>query len=47
MDYLERLLLQNGQVQLNYNDRFGNLDFGVSLKSVYEENRVTGLSASL
>ncbi len=42
----EKVAAKNGQVQLNYNDRFGNLDFGVSLKSVYEENRVTGLSAS-
>lgn len=37
---------KNGQVQLNYNDRFGDFDFGASLKSVYEESRTTGISAS-
>lgn len=37
---------KNAQVQLNYNDHFGDFDFGVNLKSVYEESRSTGLSGS-
>ncbi len=37
---------KNGQVQLNYVDQFGDFDFGVNLKSVYEESKTTGLSAS-
>lgn len=37
---------KNGQVQLNYNDHFGDFDFGVSLKSVYEELRITGSNSS-
>jgi len=41
-----RTASKNAQVQLNYNDHFGDLDFGVNLKSVYEESRVTGLSGS-
>ncbi|WP_315816332.1 hypothetical protein [Paraflavitalea speifideaquila] len=31
---------------MNYNDHFGNFDFGVNLKSVYEQARSTGLDAS-
>lgn len=42
----DREIAKNGQVQLNYNDRFGDFDFGASLKSVYEESRVTKLDAS-
>lgn len=41
-----RTASKNGQVQLNYNDKFGDFDLGVNLKSVYEETRVTGLSSS-
>lgn len=41
-----RVASKNAQVQLNYNDRFGDFDLGVNLKSVYEESRATGLSAS-
>lgn len=42
----DRTASKNGQIQLNYNDRFGDFDFGVNLKSVYEESRVTGVNAS-
>ncbi|MDF2191786.1 SusC/RagA family TonB-linked outer membrane protein [Paraflavitalea sp. CAU 1676] len=42
----DRQASKNGQVQLNYTDHFGDLDFGVNLKTVYEESRNTGLSAS-
>jgi len=41
-----RSFSKNGQVQLNYNDHFGDFDFGVNLKSVYEQSRSTGLDAS-
>jgi TonB-linked SusC/RagA family outer membrane protein len=37
---------KNAQLQLNYNDHFGNFDFGVNLKSVYEESRSTSLGGS-
>lgn len=42
----DRTASKNGQLQLNYNDHFGDFDFGVNLKSVYEESRVTGISGS-
>jgi TonB-linked SusC/RagA family outer membrane protein len=42
----DRTASKNAQIQLNYNDHFGDLDFGVNLKSVYEESRVTGLGGS-
>lgn len=42
----ERVASKNGQIQLNYNDHFGGFDFGASLKSVYEELRITGSGAS-
>ncbi|GGH73295.1 TonB-linked SusC/RagA family outer membrane protein [Filimonas zeae] len=41
-----RVSSKNGQIQLNYNDRAGDFDFGVNLKSVYEETLVKDLSAS-
>ncbi|MCG2613199.1 SusC/RagA family TonB-linked outer membrane protein [Terrimonas sp. NA20] len=41
-----RVASKNAQIQLNYNDKFGDFDFGVNLKSVYEESRVTNLSGS-
>lgn len=37
---------KNGQAQLNYNNSIGDLEFGATLKTVYEENRETSLSAS-
>jgi TonB-linked SusC/RagA family outer membrane protein len=37
---------KNAQVQFNYNDHFGDFDLGVTLKSVYEESRNTGISGS-
>ncbi len=42
----ERVASKNGQVQLNYNDHFGDFDLGLNLKTVYEELRVTGSNAS-
>lgn len=42
----DRSSSKNGQLQLNYNDQFGDFDLGVNLKSVYEESRVTTLSGS-
>jgi TonB-linked SusC/RagA family outer membrane protein len=41
-----RSFSKNGQVQLNYNDHYGDFDFGVNLKSVYEQARNTGIDAS-
>lgn len=41
-----RVASKNAQIQLNYNDHFGDFDFGASLKSVYEESRITGLGGS-
>ncbi len=41
-----RVASKNAQLQLNYNDKFGDFDFGVNLKSVYEESRLTSLSGS-
>ncbi|WP_316738771.1 SusC/RagA family TonB-linked outer membrane protein [Pedobacter aquatilis] len=37
---------KNGQLQLNYNDRSGDFEYGATLKAVYEENKITSLSAS-
>lgn len=37
---------RNGQLQLNYNDRFKDLDFGATVKAVYEEASQEGVSAS-
>lgn len=37
---------KNGQLQLNYNDKSGDFDYGATLKAVYEENKFTSLSAS-
>jgi TonB-linked SusC/RagA family outer membrane protein len=42
----ERVSSKNAQLQLNYNDHFGDFDLGVNLKSVYEESRLRGLSGS-
>ncbi|MDH6310453.1 TonB-linked SusC/RagA family outer membrane protein [Dysgonomonas sp. PFB1-18] len=37
---------KNGQVQVNYNKTFGNLDFGAAVKSVYESTELDGFSAN-
>lgn len=37
---------KNGQVQLTYNDKFGDFEFGSALKAVYEEVLYEGLTAS-
>lgn len=37
---------KNGQVQVNYNKTFGNLDFSAAVKSVYESTELDGFSAN-
>ncbi len=37
---------KNGQLQLNYNRRTGNFDWGLTAKFVYESSRQTGFSGS-
>lgn len=37
---------KNGQAQLNFNDKVGDFEIGATLKTVYEENKSTSLSAS-
>ncbi|WP_085537213.1 SusC/RagA family TonB-linked outer membrane protein [Massilibacteroides vaginae] len=41
-----RVSTRNGQFQLNYNQTFGNVDFGAALKSVYEATDLEGFSAN-
>lgn len=37
---------KNGQIQLNYNRTFGDIDFGAALKSVYESTSLNGFLAN-
>lgn len=37
---------KNGQLQLNYNRTFGDFDWGLAAKYVYESSKLTGFSAS-
>lgn len=37
---------RNLQAQLNYREKFGEIDFGATLKAVYEESKLTGVNAS-
>ena len=37
---------KNSQFQLNYNNSINDFDIGATLKAVYEENKITSLSAS-
>lgn len=38
----QRVSTRNGQLQLNYNKTFGDIDFGAALKSVYEATQSDG-----
>jgi TonB-linked SusC/RagA family outer membrane protein len=45
-ELVSKVTSKNGQAQLNYNDKVGELDFGATLKTVYEESKNTSLSGS-